>query len=63
MKLVSYEVPTVLGTFTRIYVLLGENIIDLNLAYNLYLAEESVTGRRYATVAAITSPDMVEFFS
>jgi len=62
MKLVSYTVPTIVGEFLRIGVILEEKIVDLNLAYIWYLTEKDLTCRPYDVAAGILPPDMVEFF-
>jgi len=61
MKLVSYNVATTLGNFTRIGVLVENNVVDLNLAYVKYLNEGGITGRPYETAAALLPPDMEQF--
>ena len=53
MKLVSFSVATPLGFQTRIGVISGESIIDLNSAYAALLTEEKKTGKPYELAAAI----------
>ena len=62
MKLVSYSISTILGEFVRIGVLVGDNIVDLNLTYAKYLSESGATGSPYKIAEAIVPPDMIEFF-
>ena len=40
MKLVSFLVPTPLGAFTRVGALHGEGLVDLNMAYARWLADQ-----------------------
>ena len=61
MKLVSYSLPTIIGESIRIGAFLGDQVIDLTLAYARYLAEKRTTGRPYEVAEAILPPDMVEF--
>ena len=44
MKLVSYRLTTALGEYVRIGALVGDSIVDLNLAYARYLSESGSTG-------------------
>ena len=43
MKLVSFMVVTFLGKFTRIGVLVDNSIVDLNMAYVIYINEGGTT--------------------
>jgi len=62
MKLVSYQIDTLLGAQVRIGALVEAGIIDLNLAYTKYLSESGSTGRPYEVAVGLIPPDMIEFF-
>ncbi len=63
MKLVTFEISTVLGRVQRIGALKGDRtIIDLNFAYSSYLASKYHTKRAYEMASAILPPDMIAFF-
>lgn len=51
-----------MGELVRIGALLGNRVVDLNLAYVRYLSESGSTGSPYALARAIMPPDMIEFF-
>lgn len=61
MRLLSFEVQTVLGKFERIGALAHGTIVDLNAACTAYFAltEEANAARRQA--AALVPPDMIAF--
>ena len=63
MKLVTFEVSTVLGPFLRIGALSNEKIIDLNLGYVCYLRKERLHPRAYELAAAMLPPDMITFLA
>lgn len=63
MKLVTFEVSTVLGQVQRIGALKDERtIIDLNLAYGCYLATKYGIKRAREIASIILPPDMISFF-
>lgn len=62
MKLVTFEVSTLLGPFLRLGALSQEKIIDLNMGYTRYLMERMGSGRAYEMAAAVLPPEMVGFF-
>ena len=61
MKLVTYEVSTAMGPLSRIGAVSREKVIDLNLAYALYLMDNKKSGRPHELAAAVVPPDMVSF--
>jgi hypothetical protein len=60
MKLVTFEVKTDIGNFQRVGALLGEEIVDLNLAYASYLYTKERENRAYELAVARFPSDMVE---
>ena len=63
MKLVTFAVPTPVGEILRIGTIHHEEIIDLNMGYARYLADEHAQGRSSYELAAATLPaDMIAFF-
>ncbi|MET0514253.1 MAG: fumarylacetoacetate hydrolase family protein [Nitrospiraceae bacterium] len=60
MKLVSFQVRTAVGLFTRVGALHGERIVDLNMAYVRLLAEERETQPRRLADARVPAT-MLEF--
>jgi 2-keto-4-pentenoate hydratase/2-oxohepta-3-ene-1,7-dioic acid hydratase in catechol pathway len=61
MKLISYDVQTALGTFTRIGALVDEKIIDLNNSYTALLADSGEVNSAKRIASGIIPPDMVMF--
>lgn len=61
MKLVTFEVSTLLGTFLRIGALSHDKIIDLNMGYICYLKEERNHQRAYELAGVILPSDMLAF--
>jgi 2-keto-4-pentenoate hydratase/2-oxohepta-3-ene-1,7-dioic acid hydratase in catechol pathway len=64
MKLISFQVQTVLGSHTRIGAVVapGGRVIDLQAAYNGYLRSIGVTGNAALRVSqAVVPTDMVSF--
>ncbi len=61
MKLVTFEVSTLLGPFLRIGALSHDKMIDLNIGYILYLKEERNHPQAYELGAVILPPDMLAF--
>lgn len=62
MKLVTFEISTALGSVLRIGVITQDKIIDLNMGYTSYLADNNRSHRPYELSAAILPPDMIAFF-
>lgn len=62
MKLVTFEVSTMLGPLLRLGALSQGKIIDLNIGYTLYLMERMGSGRAYEMAAVVLPPEMVGFF-
>jgi 2-keto-4-pentenoate hydratase/2-oxohepta-3-ene-1,7-dioic acid hydratase in catechol pathway len=62
MKLVTFEISTLLGPVRRIGAISGAKIIDLNVGYARYLADTSDSGRCYEMAGAVVPPDMIAFF-
>ncbi|GKS60067.1 fumarylacetoacetase [Nitrospira sp.] len=60
MKLVSFHVRTPVGTFTRIGALQDRVVIDLNMAYTRWLADQSEP-QPYRLATAQVPPSMLEF--
>jgi len=61
LKLVTFEVCTLLGPFLRIGALSHDRIIDLNMGYILYLKEERNHPQAYEIGAVVLPPDMLAF--
>lgn len=63
MRLVSFEVQTALGRFTRIGSLVGDTIVDLSSTYLAYLVDEERLDVRQARALAeaLVPPDMIGF--
>ena len=61
MKLVTFEVSTLLGPFLRIGALSHDKIIDLNMGYIFYLKEERNHPLAYELAGVILPPDMLAF--
>jgi 2-keto-4-pentenoate hydratase/2-oxohepta-3-ene-1,7-dioic acid hydratase in catechol pathway len=60
MKLVSFVVATPVGTFTRVGALHGSNLVDLNMAYVRWLADQG-EAQPHRLANAQVPPDMLEF--
>lgn len=60
MKLVSFLVPTPLGTFTRIGALHGRSVVDLNMAYVRWLTDQH-EAQPYRLADAQVPATMLEF--
>lgn len=63
MKLVTFQVETPLGPVDRIGAMVGDQIIDLNLAYRALLEAEGQTGRAAAIADALLPSDMIAFLT
>jgi len=61
LKLVTFEVSTLLGPFLRIGALSHDKIIDLNMGYIFYLKEERNHPLAYELAGVILPPDMLAF--
>ena len=61
MKLISFNLQTPHGYFSRIGAIIGEDALDLTLAYAAYLAQQGNTERCYEVADATVPPDMLEF--
>lgn len=61
MRLISFEVQTLLGRYERIGALAHGTIVDLTSAYGAYLAETLMEGRAGALAGALVPPDMACF--
>lgn len=62
MKLVTFEVATVLGPAQRIGALYYNQVIDLTMGYTRYLTEKRGSGRAREMAAAVLPPDMIGLF-
>lgn len=60
MKLASFQVRTPVGVFTKIGVVLGAHLIDLNMAYTRWLADHK-EAQPYRLAAAQVPATMLEF--
>ena len=60
MKLVSFRVRTPVGTFTRVGAMHGQQVVDLNMAYVRWLADQQETQPQRLANAQIP-PTMLEF--
>jgi 2-keto-4-pentenoate hydratase/2-oxohepta-3-ene-1,7-dioic acid hydratase in catechol pathway len=60
MKLASFQVRTPVGMFTRVGALHGDHLVDLNMAYARWLADEE-EAQPYRLAAAQIPPTMLEF--
>jgi 2-keto-4-pentenoate hydratase/2-oxohepta-3-ene-1,7-dioic acid hydratase in catechol pathway len=60
MKLVTFLVPTPVGTFTRVGALHGPGVVDLNMAYARWLADQQETQPQRLADAQVP-PTMLEF--
>jgi 2-keto-4-pentenoate hydratase/2-oxohepta-3-ene-1,7-dioic acid hydratase in catechol pathway len=61
MKLVSYEVATVVGRFERIGALAHGTIVDLNAACAAYFAQSQNENAALRQAAALVPPEMIAF--
>lgn len=59
MKLYSFQVRTPVGTFTRVGALLGEKLVDLNMAYARLLADRN-EAQPYRLADAVVPATMLE---
>jgi 2-keto-4-pentenoate hydratase/2-oxohepta-3-ene-1,7-dioic acid hydratase in catechol pathway len=62
MKLVTFGVPTPVGQVQRIGAICQNQIIDLNMGYARYLANEYGSSQAYELAAAMLPPDMIGLF-
>lgn len=60
MKLVSFRVKTPLGTFTRVGAIHHQQVVDLNMAYARWLADQQ-EAQPYRLADAQVPPTMLEF--
>ncbi|OQW32918.1 MAG: hypothetical protein A4E19_06085 [Nitrospira sp. SG-bin1] len=60
MKLVSFRVKTPVGTFTRVGAIHRQQIVDLNMAYARWLADQQ-EAQPYRLAGAQVPPTMLEF--
>ncbi|MBX3302123.1 MAG: fumarylacetoacetate hydrolase family protein [Nitrospira sp.] len=60
MKLVSFQVNTPVGTFTRVGAMHGRQVVDLNMAYVRWLADQQ-EAQPYRLANAQVPPTMLEF--
>lgn len=60
MKLVSFRVRTPVGTFTRVGAIHHQQVVDLNMAYVRWLADQQET-QPYRLANAQVPPTMLEF--
>ncbi len=60
MKLVSFRVRTPVGTFTRVGAMLQQHVVDLNMAYVRWLADQQEAQPRRLADAQVP-PTMLEF--
>ncbi len=63
MKLVTFEINTILGTFTRIGATILDQLVDLNLAYASYLFNVKSEENAYHLANFTIPPDMVKYLS
>lgn len=63
MKLVTFQVATLLGPVERIGAIVEDMVIDLNLACRLHLEAGSETGRATEVADALVPSDMIAFFT
>ncbi|MEP4379766.1 MAG: fumarylacetoacetate hydrolase family protein [Alphaproteobacteria bacterium] len=61
MRLVTFEVQTVLGRFERIGALAHDTIVDLTSAYFAYLAQSGDLNAAQRTALGLVPPDMIGF--
>ncbi|MBX2837209.1 MAG: fumarylacetoacetate hydrolase family protein [Gammaproteobacteria bacterium] len=63
MKLVTFTVPTVTGPAIRIGAIIGDQIIDLNIACRVHLSSSDDVARASQIADALVPPDMIAFFT
>lgn len=63
MKLVTFQIAAATGPLLRIGAIVGDRIIDLNLATRLHLAAGGETGRAAEIADALVPPDMIAFLT
>ena len=61
MKLVTFEVTTLLGPFLRIGALSQNGIVDLNMGYASYLSEKRNPRHAHDLADEVLPPDMLAF--
>ena len=61
MRLISFEVQTLLGRYERIGALAHGTVVDLTSAYGACLAETLMEDRARALARALVPPDMPGF--
>jgi hypothetical protein len=61
MRLVTFEVQTVLGRFERIGALAHGTIVDLTSAYTAHLARSEDLNAAQRTAVGLVPPDMIGF--
>ena len=61
MKLVTFAVPTPVGQIQRIGAMQHNEIIDLNMGYARYLADNHDYAQAYELATAMLPPDMIAF--
>ena len=60
MRLVTFEIPTTIGTVWRIGAFgCHDKVIDLNMGYTVYLAESHDVSHAYELAATLLPPDMI----
>lgn len=62
MKLVTFEVSTVLGPIQRIGAISNKSVVDLNMGYVCYLLDKMGIQRAYDLALVVIPPDMISFF-
>ena len=62
MKLVTFEINSLLGPQNRIGAIVDNMVVDLNLAFTAHLEKLGRTARPYEIANAIIPTDMVEYF-
>jgi hypothetical protein len=62
MKLVTFAVSTPVGQIQRIGAIHQNRVIDLNMGYTRYLADNHGNGQAYELAAAMLPSDMIAFF-
>lgn len=63
MKLVTFQILTAIGPMERIGAIVGDHVIDLNLATRFHLAALGETMRAKEIADALVPPDMIAFFT
>lgn len=62
MKLVTFEIPSPIGTIERIGAIVDTQIIDLNFAYRAHLQASGKTARATEIADGLLPSDMIAFF-